>query len=90
VKFQKIADGPSSYTTGGFTISVGQFQKIASAELMMAPETFPSYGLGLGLSYTGVTATVKVMRADSMAVWSEMPANTNLSGYKFILTGDAI
>jgi len=95
VKFQKITDGPTSYTSGGFDISVGEFEKIQSAEVMVEPETLLGTGslVGLELSYTGITATVKVHQIDSDSVattWSEVSANTDLSGAKFILTGDAI
>ena len=95
MKFQKITDGPSSYPTGGFSISAGEYEKIAAAEVMVEPETLLGTGkiVGLELSYSGVVATVKVHGIDSDSVpttWSEVAANTDLSGAKFILTGNAI
>lgn len=95
MKFQKITDGPSSYSTGGFDIRAGEYEKITGAEIMVEPETLLGTGkiCGLELSYSGTVATVKVqeLSSDSIATtWSEVSANTDLSGAKFILTGNAI
>ena len=95
MKFQKITDGPSSYSTGGFTLRAGEYEKIENAEVMVEPETLlgTTKIVGLDLSYTGNLATIKVhsLTSDSVATtWSEVAANTDLSGAKFILTGDAI
>ena len=95
MKFQKITDGPTSYSTGGFDIRAGEYEKIASAEIMVEPETLLGTGklCGLELSHTGTVATVKVQEIsmDSVATtWSEVLADTDLSGAKFILTGNAI
>lgn len=93
--FQKITDGPSSYSTGGFDIRAGEYEKISRAEIMVEPETLLGTGkiCGLELSYSKNVATVKVQEisSDSVATtWSEVSADTDLSGAKFILTGAAV
>ena len=91
--FQKIVDGPSSYSTGGFTIRAPEYEKIVSAEVDVDPDTLLGTGihLGLDLSYSGITATVMVDTVSTAGgSWGELAANTDLSAGKFILTGDAI
>ncbi len=90
--FQKIVDGPTSYTAGGFDIRAPEFEKIKSAAVFMNPETLIGTQViaGFDISLSGVVATVEVDTIIGTGSWGELAANTDLSAGQFILTGEAI
>lgn len=99
MKFVKVVDGPSSYSTGGFTQRIGEFEKVSGVSGMIDPETALGTGTLAGLDLSIGDApdhnlvTIKVHEIDSdtkATTWAEVAADTDLSGADFILTGDGL
>lgn len=90
--FQVVQTGTSSYSAGGFTITVPDVSLIKSAAIFMTPETLiaTTKNVGLILTYTGNVATVKVCQRSAAQPWVEVANGTNLSGASFILSGKGV
>jgi len=84
MKTMKTTAGPTSYTTGGFTVTIGEFEKVAQAEVSCNG----GYKAEVA-SIAGNVVTVMVRRYDYPAAAAgtaiEVPAGTDLSGVTFIL-----
>jgi len=91
----KIVNGPSSYPSGGFEISAGEYEKLLSANVEMHPDTILSTSAvpGFDVSLAANKATVAVYQIQSGSVsttWSEVASGTDLSAAKFVLSGIAV
>ncbi|RLC73312.1 MAG: hypothetical protein DRI26_01095 [Chloroflexi bacterium] len=96
--FQKVVDGPSSYSPGGFAVQVGEFEKIESGvQVMMDPTTklgtsaIPGFHTAVDANTPNVVR-VQVFQAwwsDPSRAWEEVASGTDLSAASFILTGRA-
>jgi len=94
----KVVDGPDTYTTGGFEISVGEYEKIVDCNVEMHPDTILGTTVIPGLKVTkatekaAVTVQVFTIASDTAATtWSELSNNsTLLANAKFVLSGEAI
>jgi len=95
----KVVDGPDTYTTGGFEIAVGEYEKIVDCNVEMHPDTILGTTVIPGLKVTKVTGkaavTVQVytIHMDTAAIdtWTELANNsTLLANAKFVLSGEAI
>jgi hypothetical protein len=81
---QKVITGPSSYETGGFTVTLGEVNRIQALVVSVRTNLKVSnYVHAVDYSYTGNTITFTVYRmdvtADAPSAWSEVPAGTDLS-----------
>jgi len=80
--------GPTSYPTGGFTVTIRGIKEIAGALVI------PTGGYKASISWTGNTLTVVAQYYDYAATAAgtaiEVPAGTDLSGVNFdiIVIGD--
>jgi len=93
----KVVNGPSSYPSGGFEISAGEYEKLEGANVEMHPDTLLSTsavpGFKVSLASNKAAATVAVYRIESGSVnttWGEIPGGTDLSNAKFVLDGIAV
>jgi hypothetical protein len=82
---QVTATGPTSYTTGGFRVVIGELEKIHA--LLVSVRTnlkVSNYVHVVDYSYAGNTITFTVHRIDvtaaAPAAWSEVPDGTDISG----------
>lgn len=103
-EFIKIVAGPESYFTGGFTISVGEFERIRDANVEMHPDTILGTtivaGFEVEVSTVNASVVVKVDTivaggtvdpAGAVGAWKELAdSTTGLDSAKFILSGNAI
>jgi len=72
--------GPTSYTTGGFTVTIGRLRSIVWADVRAGG------GYKAEVSWTGNTLTVLVRQCAGVAgPLAEVSAGTDLSGVTFIL-----
>lgn len=79
----KTVAGPSAYTTGGFTTTVGDFEKVDKVAVSVFGTTFYHPQVA---SISGNTVTIKVFRWDSASTAvAEVAADTDLSGVTFVL-----
>jgi hypothetical protein len=81
---QKVVTGPSSYATGGFTVTLGEVNRIQALVVSVRTNLkADNYVHAVDYSYTGNTITFTVYRIDVTATapsaWSEVPAGTDLS-----------
>lgn len=95
MRFTKQSVGPSSYSTGGFLLPIGQFEKVQHASVMMDPETALGGAYITGINVDTSTYNVRVLLgrifSDSLETsWAELSANTDVSAINFIMSGDAI
>jgi len=93
----KVVSGPSSYPSGGFEISAGEYEKLLGANVEMHPDTLLSSsavpGFKVSLASKKAAATVAVYQIESGSVsttWSEVAAGTDLSPANFVLSGTAV
>jgi hypothetical protein len=82
---QMTVSGPTSYTTGGFTVVVPELEKIHALVVSVRTNLKVSnYVHAVDYSYTGNRVTFTVYRLDVTAAapsaWAEVPAGTNISG----------
>jgi len=76
---RKKVSGPSSYSTGGFTVTIGELESVAGAVITVESSTFYHPQIA---SISGNTIKVIVYAWDGAAV-SEISAGTDLSGVTF-------
>ena len=81
---QVTVRGPSSYSTGGFRVVIGELEKIHALVVSVRTNLkVDNYVHAVDYSYTGNTVTFTVYRIDVTAAapsaWSEVPAGTDLS-----------
>jgi len=81
---QVIASGPTSYTTGGFTVTLGELRSIHSVSVSVrANARANDLVRQVDYSVSGNTLTVRVYQINtttaSPTTWAEVPAGTNLS-----------
>lgn len=94
-KVVKVVSGPSSYPSGGFEISAGEYEKLEDANVEMHPDTILGTSIvpGFDISLSGNKATVAVYQIASGSVsttWGEVSGGTDLSAAKFVLSGIAV
>jgi hypothetical protein len=82
---QMTVAGPTSYTTGGFTVVVPELEKIHALVVSVRTNLkVDNYVYAADYSYTGNRVTFTVYRIDvtasAPASWSEVPAGTDISG----------
>lgn len=93
----KSVAGPTSYASGGFTITFGEVEKILNAavqcdrsQILEASDT----AYGLRVTFTGNTVRVVVVVASTVGAgpnaWAEIATGTNLSARTFTAVVDAI
>jgi len=79
--------GPTSYTSGGFDISLPELKRIHFAVAMFSGARPSNYVYQLDVSWSVNRVRVTVMRIDvtatAPAAWTEVPAGTDLSGLTF-------
>jgi hypothetical protein len=81
---QAVVTGPSSYATGGFTVTMGELSKIHAASVSVRSNLkADNYVHAVDYAVSDNTITFKVYRIDVTAgapsAWSEVPAGTDLS-----------
>ena len=81
---QMVVKGPSSYATGGFTVTVPELQKIIAVCVSIRTNLkVTGYVHVVDYRYSGNTITFVVYRinvkAASPSAWSEVPAGTDIS-----------
>ena len=88
---QTIVSGPSSYTSGGFTVRFGELNRIDVA--IIRPRTnlkVSNYVHVVDYTVSGNTITITVYRIDVTAAtpsaWSEVPAGTDISALVLEIT----
>ncbi len=79
-----IASGPTSYPTGGFTITVAELEKIDGLVLSIRSNLKVSNLVhAVDYSYSRNTITVTLYRIDVTAAapsaWAELPSGTDVS-----------
>jgi len=74
--------GPASYSSGGFTVSIPGVRTIIAAAVVASGTS--AYGLPAVASFTGNTVTIKVFSATG-APMSEIASGTPLTAYLFTL-----
>jgi len=94
LKMKKVS-GPTSYATGGFTVTFGEFESIEDAiavcdqsQVLEASNT--AYGLRVSISGNRVTIVVSTIDVTAAApvAWAELAAGTDLSGRTFTVIAD--
>ena len=83
--------GPSSYTTGGFRVTVPELQRILALNVnIKVNQKDDNIVYALDYDYSGNTITFKAYKIDVTATapspWSEVSAGTNLSGIVINIT----
>ena len=81
---QKIVTGPSSYSSGGFTETIGELKRIDAVQISIRTNLkTDNYVYVVDYSISGNTITFTVYRIDvtasSPASWSEVPDGTDIS-----------
>lgn len=81
---QAVVTGPSSYSTGGFAVTIGELNNILAVNVSIRTNLKVSnYVHAVDYSYTGNRITFVVYRIDvtatAPAAWSEVPSATNIS-----------
>ena len=93
----KEVSGPSSYPSGGFTVTVGEVEKIKEAVVIPNPSQIleaddTAYSVSWSVSDNKVTIVIKTLNVTgtSPVSWTELSGGTDLSGVKFtiIATGE--
>jgi len=89
-KQRKTVTGPSSYPTGGFTVTMEELASItdvqvtpSKTQLLEGSDTV----YGIRVSHSGNVVTIVVVSASTVGAgpnaWSEIAAGTDLSGINF-------
>jgi len=81
---QAIAAGPTSYTTGGFTVRLGELNAIHAVKVsIMTNLKVDDYVHAVDYTYSGNTITIIVYRINvtgtSPVAWAQVPSGTNIS-----------
>ena len=79
-----VVTGPTSYATGGFTVRLGELNRVDAVSLSVRTNLkVTNYVHVVDYSYSGNTVTVRVYRIDVTAAapsaWSEVPSGSDLS-----------
>mgnify|MGYP001626502477 CR=1 FL=1 len=79
-----VVTGPTSYTTGGWSVSVPELSKIFALNVSIRTNLkVANYVHVVDYAYSGNTITFTVYRIDvtatAPAAWSEVPAGTDIS-----------
>jgi hypothetical protein len=88
-----VVTGPSSYTTGGFTVTIDELSRIDAVSVSARSNLkVANYVHVVDYSYTGadnrITFTVYRMdvTADAPSAWSEVPSDQDLSALTLEIT----
>lgn len=81
---QTIAAGPASYTTGGFTVRLGELNTIHAVKVSVRTNLkVDDYVHAVDYTYSGNTITIIVYRINvtgtSPVAWAQVPATTDIS-----------
>lgn len=81
---QAVVTGPTSYSTGGFTVTLGELNKIVAVNVSIRSNLrVTDYVHAIDYSFTGNSITFVAYRINvttaSPSAWAEVPAGTNIS-----------